>query len=69
MKKLRSFDWFGKSDKMGFVHRSWLRNQGYPNDYFQGKLAFAIPGANSRLAMDTFVILQSSGSEATRDLH
>lgn len=41
-KKLRSYDWFGKSDKMGFVHRSWLRNQGYPNDYFQGKPVIGI---------------------------
>lgn len=41
-KKLRSYDWFGKSDKMGFVHRSWLRNQGYPDDYFQGKPVIGI---------------------------
>lgn len=40
--KLRSHDWFGKSDKMGFVHRSWLRNQGYPDDYFQGKPVIGI---------------------------
>jgi L-arabonate dehydrase len=40
--KLRSADWFGKSDKMGFVHRSWLRNQGYPDDYFQGKPVIGI---------------------------
>ncbi|MHA4812125.1 IlvD/Edd family dehydratase [Flavitalea flava] len=33
-KKWRSYDWFGKSDKMGFVHRSWFRTQGYPDDYF-----------------------------------
>jgi len=39
---LRSYDWFGKSDKMGFVHRSWLRNQGYPDDYFQGKPVIGI---------------------------
>ena len=41
-KSLRSADWFGKSDKMGFVHRSWLRNQGYPDDYFQGKPVIGI---------------------------
>ncbi|MEI9942901.1 MAG: IlvD/Edd family dehydratase [Chitinophagaceae bacterium] len=41
-KKLRSYDWFGKSDKMGFVHRSWLRNQGYPDDYFEGKPVIGI---------------------------
>lgn len=40
--KLRSADWFGKNDKMGFVHRSWLRNQGYPNDYFDGRPVIGI---------------------------
>ena len=50
-KNLRSKDWFGKSDKMGFVHRSWLRNQGYPDDYFQANpsSAFAIPGGSYAL--------------------
>ena len=41
-KKFRSYDWFGKSDKMGFVHRSWLRNQGYPSDYFDGRPVIGI---------------------------
>lgn len=41
-KKLRSQEWFGKSDKMGFVHRSWLRNQGYPDDHFRGKPVIGI---------------------------
>lgn len=27
---------------MGFVHRSWLRNQGYPDDYFRGKPVIGI---------------------------
>lgn len=49
MKKLRSSDWFGKSDKMGFVHRSWLRNQGYPDDYFQGKPVIGICNTWSEL--------------------
>ena len=47
--KLRSFDWFGKSDKMGFVHRSWLRNQGYPDDYFKGKPVIGICNTWSEL--------------------
>lgn len=34
-KNLRSAEWFGKKDKMGFVHRSWLRNQGHPDHMFQ----------------------------------
>ena len=48
-KKLRSYDWFGKSDKMGFVHRSWLRNQGYPDDYFEGKPVIGICNTWSEL--------------------
>ncbi|HMS67662.1 MAG TPA: IlvD/Edd family dehydratase, partial [Saprospiraceae bacterium] len=48
-KKLRSYEWFGKSDKMGFVHRSWLRNQGYPDDYFQGKPVIGICNTWSEL--------------------
>lgn len=47
--KLRSAEWFGKSDKMGFVHRSWLRNQGYPDDYFQGKPVIGICNTWSEL--------------------
>jgi dihydroxy-acid dehydratase len=39
---LRSSGWFGKNDKMGFVHRSWLRNQGYPDDYFRGRPVIGI---------------------------
>ncbi len=41
-KKLRSAEWFGSNDKMGFVHRSWLRNQGYPDDHFRGKPVIGI---------------------------
>lgn len=46
---LRSHDWFGKSDKMGFVHRSWMRNQGYPDDYFQGRPVIGICNTWSEL--------------------
>lgn len=48
-KKLRSQEWFGTSDKMGFVHRSWLRNQGYPDDYFTGKPIIGICNTWSEL--------------------
>lgn len=48
-KKLRSADWFGKDDKMGFVHRSWLRNQGYPDDYFRGRPVIGICNTWSEL--------------------
>ena len=42
IKKLRSQEWFGGNDKMGFVHRSWFRNQGYPDDWFRGKPVIGI---------------------------
>jgi dihydroxy-acid dehydratase len=41
-KKLRSADWFGKDDKMGYVHRSWLRNQGHPDHMFRGRPVIGI---------------------------
>lgn len=48
-RKLRSSEWFGGNDKMGFVHRSWLRNQGYPDDYFEGKPVIGICNTWSEL--------------------
>ena len=39
---IRSTEWFGKDDKMGFVHRSWLRNQGHPDHMFRGKPVIGI---------------------------
>jgi dihydroxy-acid dehydratase len=47
--KLRSADWFANGDKMGFVHRSWLRNQGYPDDYFRGRPVIGICNTWSEL--------------------
>lgn len=48
-KKLRSADWFGKQDKMSFVHRSWFRNQGYPDDYFMNRPVIGICNTWSEL--------------------
>lgn len=49
--KLRSKEWFGPEDeKTGFIHRSWLRNQGYPNDYFEGRPVVGICNTWSELA-------------------
>src|SRR5580704_14323454 len=36
-KQFRSSAWFGRSDKDGFIHRSWMRNQGFPEDVFDGR--------------------------------
>lgn len=49
-KKLRSEDWFNPDDvKQGFIHRSWLRNQGYPDDYFRGRPVIGICNTWSEL--------------------
>ncbi len=48
--KLRSRAWFEPEDeKMGFIHRSWLRNQGYPDDYFRGRPVIGICNTWSEL--------------------
>src|SRR6204780_3846153 len=35
-RRYRSAAWFAKTDKDGFVHRSWMRNQGLPDHVFDG---------------------------------
>jgi L-arabonate dehydrase len=34
MNKLRSQSWYGRLDRDGFSHRSWMKNQGWPHDVF-----------------------------------
>ena len=46
---LRSQAWFGRQDKMGFYYRSWLKNRGFPQDQFDGRLAIAICNTWSEL--------------------
>ena len=48
-RRLRSQDWFGKQDKDGFIHRSWLKNQGYPDDAFDGRPVIGICNTWSEL--------------------
>jgi L-arabonate dehydrase len=48
-KRLRSQDWFGKQDKDGFIHRSWMKNQGYPDDAFDGRPVIGICNTWSEL--------------------
>ena len=47
--KYRSADWFGKADKDGFGHRSWMRNQGFPGDVFDGRPVIGICNTWSEL--------------------
>ncbi len=48
-KKLRSTEWFGTTDKMGFVHRSWMRNRGIPDHEFDGRPVIGICNTWSEL--------------------
>ena len=41
-KKLRSTAWFGPANKDGFLHRSWMKNQGVPDDNFDGRPVIGI---------------------------
>lgn len=49
MSHLRSQNWFGKTDKMGFYYRSWFKNQGYPNHVFDGRPVIGICNTWSEL--------------------
>ena len=49
MKQLRSQEWFGRKDKSGFIARSWLKNQGLPNDAFDGRPVIGICNTWSEL--------------------
>jgi len=41
-KPLRSAQWFGRHDRDGLVHRSWMKNQGIPHDQFDGRPVIGI---------------------------
>jgi L-arabonate dehydrase len=45
----RSSDWFGKKDKMGLIYRSWMKNQGMPEDMFDGRPVIGICNTWSEL--------------------
>jgi len=48
-KAFRSTEWFGKADKDGFTHRSWMKNQGLPHDLFDGRPVIGICNTWSEL--------------------
>jgi L-arabonate dehydrase len=49
MKQLRSQSWFGRKDKDGFLYRSWMKNQGWPHDLFDGRPVIGICNTWSEL--------------------
>jgi L-arabonate dehydrase len=48
-KKYRSAEWFGRPGKDGFIHRSWMKNQGFPEDVFDGRPVIGICNTWSEL--------------------
>jgi dihydroxy-acid dehydratase len=47
--RLRSQDWFGRKDKLGFIHRSWMKAEGFSHSVFQGKPVIGICNSWSEL--------------------
>jgi len=46
---LRSAGWFADPGKTGFMHRSWLRSEGLPDDSFEGRPIIGIASSWSEL--------------------
>jgi dihydroxy-acid dehydratase len=49
MKKLRSQEWYGREGRDGFLYRSWMKNQGWPHDLFEGRPVIGICNTWSEL--------------------
>ena len=48
-KKRRSHLWYGNKDRDGFIHRSWMKNQGFPDHAFDGRPVIGICNTWSEL--------------------
>src|SRR5271169_6284491 len=48
-KKLRSQQWYGGMDRNAFLYRSWMKNQGWPQDMFDGRPVIGICNTWSEL--------------------
>jgi len=45
----RNRAWYGKLDRDGFIHRSWMKNQGFPDHVFDGRPVIGICNTWSEL--------------------
>ena len=45
----RSAEWFGSTGRHGFLHRSWIRNQGHGDELFDGRPVIGIANSFSEL--------------------
>jgi L-arabonate dehydrase len=48
-RRLRSQDWFGGTSRDAIYHRSWMKNQGFPADMFDGRPVIGICNTWSEL--------------------
>ncbi|WP_298258638.1 IlvD/Edd family dehydratase [uncultured Litoreibacter sp.] len=48
-KDRRNRAWYGKLDRDGFIHRSWMKNQGFPDHAFDGRPVIGICNTWSEL--------------------
>lgn len=48
-RQLRSYGWFGGTEKNAIMHRSWMKNQGIPSDNFDGRPIIGICNTWSEL--------------------
>jgi len=48
-RKLRSQHWFGGASRDVFIHRGWMRNEGVPDDHFDGRPIIGICNTFSEL--------------------
>ena len=48
-KKRRSSLWYGNKDRDGFIHRPWMKNQGFPDHAFDGRPIIGICNTWSEL--------------------
>jgi L-arabonate dehydrase len=47
--RMRSSEWFGSQGRNGFVHRSWIRNEGFGEELFDGRPVIGIANSFSEL--------------------
>ena len=60
-RKLRSTAWFGGDDKNGFMHRSWMKNQGMRNTRETGLAKWFATVASEKAASDAVQIHGANG--------
>lgn len=50
-KPRRSQAWYGGADKDGFIHRSWMKNQGFPDHVFDGRPIIRLSASKGELEL------------------